>query len=136
MDEHTQNEFYCKGFVPTPARPPRPAPAPRPVHTPKPAPPPTRAPRPATPVPSPGPEWRRPDDLPWPDEVLRRVYCDSRGAFFRQMSDGFELAYPLNCRLPFPLPPLFCFAQVRCLGNRGWWVFSFGPDALPRFRGV
>lgn len=111
MDEHTQNQFYCKGFVPGPARPP-------------------------ASVPSPGPDWHRPADLPWPDQLLRRAYFDSRGAFCRQTPGGFELAYPLSCRLPFPLVPLFCFARVQCLANRGWWVFSFGPDGMPRFGGV
>lgn len=101
------NEFYCKGFVPAPQR---------------------------APAPSPGPGWSRPSgDLPWPDALLRRAYCDSRGAFCRKDEGGFSLAYPLSCRAPFPLPLLFCFARVECLCDRGWWVFSFSKDGSPRF---
>lgn len=105
------NEFYCRGFVPgaTPQRPTAPAP--------------------------PGPEWARPGELPWPDALLRRVYCDSRGAFYRPDADGFLLAYPLSCRAPFPLPPLFCFARAECLGQRGWWVFAFDSAGRPRPEG-
>ena len=103
-----ENEFYCQGFVPR------------------------QVPSPA-PCPTPGPGWSRPGDLNWSDPLLRRVYCDSRGAFWRPEDDGFSLAYPLSCRSPFPLPPLFCFARAECLGDRGWWVFSFTRDGLPCF---
>lgn len=102
------NEFYCKGFVPGPCCSP-------------------------VPIPTPGPDWSRPRELTWPDPLLRRVYCDSRGAFWRGEPEGFSLAYPLSCRSPFPLPPLFCFARAQCLGSRGWWVFSFTAQGLPRF---
>lgn len=102
-----QSGFYCKNFVSAPPPPP-----------------------PMTP----GPGWSRPGELTWGDELLERSFRRSRGGFYRSWEDGgFSLAYPLNCRLPFPLPPLFCFVQVQCLGGRGWWVFSFGPGAVPRF---
>lgn len=104
-------QFYCKGFIP--AQPPD-------------------CPTACAPA-SPGPEWSRPGDLPWPDGLLRRVYHDSRGAFLHRDGDGFTLAYPLSCRAPFPLPPLFCFARVQCLGSRGWWVFSFDDHGRPKF---
>ena len=116
MDEKQHSEFYCKGFfdsAPTPWTPPPPQ--------------------------TPGPEWERPQrerlfDLPWADEVLEAAYRRTRGAFCRRGAEGFWLAYPLDCRCPFPLPALFCFAKAECLGGRGWWVFSFGPDGLPRFQ--
>lgn len=102
-----QSGFYCKNFVSAP---------------------------PPAPPPAPGPGWARPGELAWNDELLERAFRRSRGGFYHPGEDGgFSLAYPLNCRLPFPLPPLFCFAQVQCLGGRGWWVFSFGPGAVPRF---
>lgn len=107
-------EFYCKGFLePT---------APQPWAPPPPV--------------SPGPGWQRPQGLSWADQALAESYRRSRGAFHLSCPDGgFLLAYPLDCRRPFPLPILFCFAQVRCLSSRGWWVFSFGPDGQPRFSG-
>lgn len=114
MDEHAENEFYCRGFSPPPATPS------------------ACVAQPAS-LPSPGPDWARPGELPWPDAELRRAYCDSRGAFCRLSHDGFRLAYPLSCRLPFPLVAIFCFARVECLNGRGWWVFSFDPGGLPRF---
>lgn len=117
-----EDQFYCKGFmrraeyaqpskvVQTPVQSPAQSPAGF----------------------SPGPEWSRPGELPWSDALLRRVYCDSRGAFYRAEDGGFSLAYPLSCRSPFPLPTLFCFARAECLGSRGWWVFSFTSGGLPR----
>ncbi len=110
MEQDRQSEFYCKGFF-----------------DPAPAPPPPR---------SPGPEWARPPALPWPEEDLAAAFRRARGAFFRREAEGFSLAYPLDCRAPFPLPALFCFARAECLAGRGWWVFSFGPEGLPRFSGV
>lgn len=102
-----QSEFYCKNFVSAP---------------------------PPPPSPTPGTDWTRPGELPWEDTLLERTFRRSRGGFYHAEEDGgFSLAYPLNCRQPFPLPPLFCFARVRCLRGRGWWVFSFGPGAIPRF---
>ncbi len=107
------SEFYCKGFF---------EPAPR-LQTPPPS--------------SPGSGWERAGELTWQDEALAEGYRRSRGAFRRHCADGgFALAYPLDCRLPFPLPALFCFARAQCLASRGWWVFSFDPQGLPRFSGV
>lgn len=110
-----ENQFYCNGFIQRTqcAQPSSQAKGPADL--------------------SPGPEWSRPGELPWPDALLRRVYCDSRGAFMRRDGGGFTLAYPLSCRSPFPLPALFCFARAECLGNRGWWVFSFDKSGAPKF---
>lgn len=113
-----ENQFYCKGFM-------RSSEYVQPSDS-------GKVPPKAPPGLSPGPEWSRPGELPWPDALLRRVYCDSRGAFYRAGDGGFSLAYPLSCRSPFPLPTLFCFARAQCLGSRGWWVFSFTSDGLPR----
>lgn len=110
------NEFYCKGFIPRAECVQPSGPAKDPAG-----------------CPTPGPEWRRPGELSWADGLLRRLYCDSRGAFMRRDEGGFTLAYPLSCRGPFPLPALFCFARAECLGERGWWVFSFDPEGWPKF---
>ena len=113
MDQDRDSIFTCRGFLERDPAPPAP-------------------PLPQTP----GPEWKKPGDLPWSDQALAEAYRRSRGAFCRHGPEGsFSLAYPLDCRCPFPLPALFCFARAQCLGGRGWWVFSFGPDASPRFEG-
>ena len=107
MDENRGGEFYCKGFS---------------------------TPQTWTPPATPGPGWERPQrELTFPDENLAQAYRRSRGAFVRRREEGFCLAYPLDCRVPFPLPALFCFARAECLGGRGWWVFSFDPQGRPRF---
>ncbi len=107
-----QNEFYCRSFVPS-----SPPPSPAPV--------------------TPGPGWERPGSLPWSDDLLEGAVRRSRGGFcLRESSGGFRLAYPLSCRTPFPLPPLFCFARVECLCGRPWWTFSFRPDGTPCFEGA
>lgn len=134
------NEFYCKGFIrraewvqsSSPAKGPVKGPAKDPVKGPVKGPVKDPVKDPAG-CPTPGPQWRRPGELSWGDELLRRLYCDSRGAFMRRDEDGFTLAYPLSCRGPFPLPALFCFARAECLGERGWWVFSFDPEGWPKF---
>ena len=116
MDEMRESEFTCRGFLENAPKPP--------------------------PAPTPGPGWERPRreqpfDLPWPDEVLAEGYRRSRGGCCLRCPDGgFRLAYPLDCRRPFPLPALFCFARAALLGGRGWWVFAFDPDGRPCFGGV
>ena len=109
MDENRGGEFYCKGFS---------------------------TPQTWTPPATPGPGWERPRTLTWPDEELEAAYRRSRGAFVQSGEKGFRLAYPLDCRSPFPLPGLFCFARAECLGGRGWWVFSFDSHGLPCFPGA
>ena len=113
MDAQRGSEFTCRGFL-------EPSPQPR------------------TPAPlRPGPEWEKPGELLWADEVLAQAYRRSRGAFCRRGGDGsFSLAYPLDCRCPFPLPALFCFARASLLGGRGWWVFAFDPNGSPCFPGA
>lgn len=83
---------------------------------------------------SPPPGWGPPPaELCWRDEAIQRTFQAAKGGLYRRTAEGFLLAYPLDCRSPFPLPPLFCFARLRCLAGRPWWVFAFGPDRAPRF---
>ena len=49
----------------------------------------------------------------------------------RRESGEFLLAWPWQPRQPFPLPPLFCLAQVKSLGGQPHVVFSFAPDSTP-----
>lgn len=75
-----------------------------------------------------------PEGLCWADELLRQAVRAARGGLYQKTAQGFSLAYPLDCRCPFPLPPLFCFALPRCLAGRLWWVFSFDENGVPRFQ--
>ena len=44
------------------------------------------------------------------------------------------LAIPFDCRRPFLLTSLFCFARVRRIGGREYAVFCFDRDENPVFR--
>lgn len=78
--------------------------------------------------------WERPGALPFPDLILRRAYCDSAGARCRRDPGGaFTLAYPYHPRRPFPLVPLFCFAQPKCQDGQLWLLFSFDAAGRPIF---
>lgn len=46
--------------------------------------------------------------------------------------DGFQLSVPYDPACPFPLVPLFCFAQVRAFSGRLRAVFCFAPEGVPR----
>lgn len=74
-----------------------------------------------------------PEGLDWSDEILRQSARAARGGIYQKTARGFSLAYPLDCRCPFPLPPIFCFARLKCLAGRPWWVFTFSGDGHPRF---
>lgn len=79
-------------------------------------------------------EWGPvPEGLCWADELLRQTVRSARGGIYQKLPRGFALAYPLDCRCPFPLPPLFCFARTKCLAGRLWWIFSFDEKGSPCF---
>lgn len=73
-----------------------------------------------------------PAELDWPDGVIRQAVQTAKGGLYRPTEQGFALAYPLDCRCPFPLPPLFCFARLQCLVGHPWWVFPFDANCAPR----
>ena len=44
------------------------------------------------------------------------------------------VALPFDCRRPFLLTGLFCFARVRRIGGRDYAVFAFDRWEMPVFR--
>ena len=45
-----------------------------------------------------------------------------------------RMAVPYDGTAPFPLPTLFCFAEITCMDGKTWAVFTFDRDGLPVFR--
>ena len=71
-----------------------------------------------------------PDQLfrsPW----LRRRLRGVQGARTRLWEGGRELALPYDSGKPFPLPPMFCLARVRCLGEAWYVVYRFDRREQP-----
>ena len=87
------------------------------------------------PEPSVPPGWRRLSDPSacFPDDpVLARAAGNSGGWLFCRRTGGrFSLAAPWEPGAPFPLLPVFCFAQIRQMAGRNWAVFRFHPDGTP-----
>lgn len=76
--------------------------------------------------------WQKaPPDL-FSGEELRRC-LDSGGALWRQ-GDGHRcLALPFDCRSPFPLTGMFCFARICTIAGREYAVFAFDDREQPVF---
>lgn len=53
-------------------------------------------------------------------------------ALYQKDMQGFCLARRFRTDRPFPLPPLFCFAQIRELEGVRYVVFPFRPGGCPR----
>lgn len=53
-------------------------------------------------------------------------------ALQRRDGQGFLLAIPFGTEQPFPLTPLFCFAQIVELDGAFYAVFPFRPGGCPR----
>ncbi|MCC8120594.1 MAG: hypothetical protein LIO42_01080 [Oscillospiraceae bacterium] len=67
------------------------------------------------------------DPVSWDDPVLRRcVRRLSRHTLLRQGED-FILSFPFDSGKPFPIPALFCFAQLQ----EGRLLFSFHAGGTP-----
>ncbi len=67
------------------------------------------------------------DGVRWDDPVLRRcVRRLSRHTLLRRGED-FVLSFPFDTGKPFPIPALFCFAQLQ----EGQLFFSFHPGGVP-----
>lgn len=87
---------------------------------------------PFTPPLPPLPGWREPpSDLPFPDRILRRAYAAAPRPYYKTTEKGFALAYLFRENAPFPLPILFCFAQIVCVCSRWFWLFSFDHAGNP-----
>ena len=66
---------------------------------------------------------------------LRRQVRDCGEALTRRWNGGRQVALPFDCRRPFPLPELFCFACVRTSRGRRYAVFTFDREERPLFPG-
>ena len=82
------------------------------------------------------PAWEsvsQPDALfsapPWPQDRLRGI----SGALCRREERRLLLALPWDHAKPFPLVPLFCFAQIRTIEGKTYAVYCFGPNGEPLF---
>ena len=60
-------------------------------------------------------------------QAIGRTY-----ALQRRDEQGFLLAIPFGTGQPFPLTPLFCFAQIMELDGKPYAVFPFRPGGCPR----
>lgn len=86
-------------------------------------------------------ENRPPAGWSWvdcPGRLLRDPPAEAAGqklvrALLRREEEGFELAFPFNPTVPFPLEPLFCLGRLERL-DRVWHVlFSFSARGCPEF---
>ena len=65
------------------------------------------------------------------EPLLARAW-EGGEALFHKDEQGFLLARRFRTDRPFPLTPLFCFAQVRELDGVPYVVFPFRPGGCPR----
>lgn len=82
-------------------------------------------------IPASGPEetWS-PADCP---PELAPWMADLQGAVWRRSGERLFLAAPYDPKAPFPLPKLFCFANVRPLNGHLYAVFAFDLEGNPVF---
>ena len=64
---------------------------------------------------------------------LRRQLQGVRGALTRTERGRRYLALPYDRGSPFPLPTLFCFAQIRRIGGSWYAVYAFDSQERPVF---
>lgn len=65
------------------------------------------------------------------EPLLARAW-EGGEALFCKDEQGFLLARRFRTDRPFPLTPLFCFAQIRELDGAPYVVFPFRPGGCPR----
>lgn len=76
-------------------------------------------------------DWER---LPEPERPwLRRQLRGERDVWRRREGDRISLAIPYDKGKPFPLPPLFCFAQICPVRETLCAVFTFDREGRPLF---
>lgn len=78
------------------------------------------------------------EPTPAPDRLFRAPWLRQRlkgvqGAQTRQAGETRYLALPYDRGTPFPLTTLFCFAQVRKIGERSYVVYAFDKQDRPVF---
>lgn len=67
----------------------------------------------------------------WLADRLRGV----RGVLVKRERGGTYLALPYDCGRPFPLPTLFCFANIRSIDGARYAVYAFDEKERPVFQG-
>ena len=66
------------------------------------------------------------------DPLLAQALQTTSGGLICPLPDGtFRLAFPFLIRCPFPLVPLFCFAQIQTIRNRSYAVFHLKDTGQP-----
>lgn len=86
-------------------------------------------------------EAREPESweaAPEPDGLFRAPWLRQRlrgvpGVLTRRAGETRCLALPYDKAKPFPLPTLFCFAQVRRIGEAPYVVYAFDGQDRPVF---
>ncbi len=83
--------------------------------------------------------WEEVEDLaalfPADPLLARAAGQRTRGLLRRRQAGGFSLAFPWDPRAPFPLVPVFCFAQVSALNGKPYVVFRFRENGTPEREG-
>jgi hypothetical protein len=80
--------------------------------------------------------WQRashPEELfrtPW----IRHQLCGVKGVLFEKTQGAFCMAVPYDPKEPFPLPALFCFAEICRIRERQYAVYRFDRCEHPVFR--
>ena len=72
----------------------------------------------------------------WPERLCRdyliRESLQGQTGFYVQNGNGRALlSAPFCPNQPFPIPILFCFAEVEFRAGRPWLVWAFGSDGNP-----
>lgn len=67
------------------------------------------------------------------DPVLRHAAEQVETALRRDREGGFQLALPFDPGRPVGLSPVFCFAHLRRLAGRDYFIFQFNQSGIPTF---
>lgn len=78
-------------------------------------------------------ETERPETL-LRDPFLRARLREVKSAKMHRTFGGVALAIPFDCKKPFPIPALFCFARIRCVCGVLCAVYAFDDRENPIIR--
>ena len=78
-------------------------------------------------------EWQPLREIPFRKPWLQRRLQACHGGLIRTETSRFHLAFPYAPQQPFPLIPLFCFANVQTINGRQYAVFAFDGEEQPVF---
>lgn len=80
--------------------------------------------------------WEPAGNACWQNLWLREKLLKDREALTCHAGECRLLAFPYSGQEPFPLVPLFCFAQFRHMDGKRYVVFLFDREERPRFPGA